>query len=113
MKQRIRIYISGPLTSSGNVRDNVRHAIAAAKKLIGLGYAPFCPHLTYFVDPLAQIEHAVWMEVDLPWVQTAHAVLRLPGSSTGAMIECDEARAWQIPVFHSIEALHQHFWVTP
>ena len=109
MKQRLRIYISGPLTSSGDVIDNVDAAIEAAKHLIDLGYAPLCPHLTYYIDPSAEIDHSVWMEVDLPWVQTAHAILRLPGASTGAMIECDEARSWNIPVFNSIESLHQHF----
>ncbi len=107
MKDRLKIYVSGPLTTGGcEVLDNVENAIQATRALIELGYAPLCPHLTYYVDPNAEIPHEQWMEVDLPWVRSAHALLRLPGASTGSDIECAEARRLCIPIFYSIEKLH-------
>lgn len=106
---RKRIYISGPLTSSGNVLENIERAMNAARMLIDNGFAPFCPHLTYHVDPGETIPHSVWMEAELPWLTMAHAVLRLPGESVGADIETDQARKLGIPIFHSIKALAEHY----
>ena len=108
---RQRIYISGPLTSSGNVLDNLAHAMDAARALIAAGFAPFCPHLTYHVDPGEAIPHTTWMEIELPWVSVADALLRLPGESLGADIEVGEARRLGIPVFTTIADLADHFTV--
>ena len=106
---RPRIYISGPLTSSGNVTENIDRAMAAARALIDAGFAPFCPHLTYHVDPGEAIPHATWMAIELPWVSVADAVLRLPGESLGADIEVARAEEAGIPVFTSITDLVGHF----
>ena len=106
---RKRIYISGPLTSSGNVRENLERAMGAARELIELGYAPFCPHLTYHVDPGEDIPHSTWMQIELPWVAVADGVLLLPGESVGADIECEHARQLGIPVFNSVADLVDHF----
>ncbi|MBN1394765.1 MAG: DUF4406 domain-containing protein [Pirellulales bacterium] len=106
---RKRIYISGPLTSSGNVRENLERAMAAARALIEAGFAPFCPHLSYHLDPAEEYPHATWMEIELPWVAVADAVLRLPGESVGADIEVDHAERLGIPVFHTIGDLAEHF----
>ena len=106
---RKRIYISGPLTSSGNVRENLERAMGAARELIELGFAPFCPHLTYHVDPGEDIPHSTWMAIELPWVACSDAVLRLPGESLGAEIECREAERLGVSVFHSIAELSEHF----
>ncbi len=103
--KRPRIYISGPLSTSGNELENVDKAVAVARKLIDTGFAPLCPHLFYHLDPAFEIPHAIWMEVDLPWVEVADAVLRIPGESVGAKIETDHAADLGIPVFTSIERL--------
>ena len=104
---RRRIYISGPLTSSGNELENVQAAILACRRLIAAGFAPMVPHLFHYVDPGGEVPHATWMEVDLPWVEVADAVLRLPGESAGADIEEEHARLGGIPVFQSITTLEQ------
>ncbi|MGW8256005.1 MAG: DUF7768 domain-containing protein [Thermoguttaceae bacterium] len=106
---RKRIYISGPLTSSGNVLENLDRAMHAARLLIENGFAPFCPHLTYHVDPGETYSHDLWMEIELPWVAVADAVLRLPGESLGADIECARASELDIPIFDSVVALAEHF----
>jgi hypothetical protein len=103
------VYISGPLTSSGNVLENMQRAIHAARALIAAGFAPFCPHLSYHVDPADEIPHAVWMDVDLAWLAVADAMLVLPGESRGVEIELDFAKTQGIPIFRSVAALAEHF----
>lgn len=106
---RPRIYISGPLTSSGNVRENLDRAMEVARRLIELGFAPFCPHLSWHIDPCEEIPHDTWMQVDLPWVDVADAVLLLPGESEGAEIEVNRAVSLGIPVYRSVDLLAQAF----
>ena len=43
-RMRQRVYISGPLTSSGNVLDNLAHAMAAARGAIRPPALPPSPH---------------------------------------------------------------------
>lgn len=100
---RPRIYISGPLTSSGDPEDNVQCAIDWQMKLIEDGFAPLNPMLTWHADPDAELPHETWMEIDLPWVAVADAVLLLPGESRGAKIECDFAFEVGIPVYRADE----------
>ncbi len=106
---RKRIYISGPLTSSGNERENVDAAIVVTRQLIEAGFAPFCPHLSLQVDPTAEYSHATWMQVDLPWVDVSDAMIRLPGESVGADIEEAHAATIGVPVFRSVAELVKHF----
>jgi len=108
---RRRIYISGPLTSSGNVMENLDRAMYAARALIDAGFAPFCPHLTYHVDPGGEYPHDLWMAIELPWVSVADALLRLPGESLGADLEVSRAEEAGIPVFTTVAGLVDHFAV--
>lgn len=96
---RPKVYISGPLTSSGTLEDNINAAVEWQKKLIAAGFAPLNPMLTGYVDPDEEIPHEIWMEVDLPWVEVADAVLRLPGYSVGAEKECNYAYDIGVPVY--------------
>ena len=85
--------------------ENVAIAIEAGRLLIESGYSPMIPHLTHYMDPDDSLGHGIWMEVDLPWVEVAAAVLRLPGESRGADIEVAHAKSLMIPVFHSLQEL--------
>ena len=51
------------------------------------------------------------MEIELPWVAVADALLRLPGESLGADLEVARAEAIGIPVFATIADLAGHFTV--
>jgi len=105
---RKKVYISGPLTTGTcRAKTNVLVAILAARQLIEAGYAPLCPHLTWYIDPSAKIPHETWMEIDLPWVEAADVVLRLPGKSSGADIECEHARACGVPVVFTLTELKE------
>jgi hypothetical protein len=104
MSNRKRVYIAGPL-SQGYRNHNVAVAMAATRELVRLGYAPFCPHLSHFVDLTDALGYDNWLDVDLAWVVCADAVLRLPGTSNGADMETARAKECGIPVYGSIDDL--------
>lgn len=101
---RTKVYVSGPL-SLGDKQQNVQNAIEAGKALLVLGYAPFIPHLTWYADPHDELGWENWIESDLAWVSSCAVVLRLPGESKGADLECRHAVELGIPVVHSILAI--------
>lgn len=109
LQRRTRIYVSGPLTTSGVPEEHVRTAADLGYQLQLAGYAPYIPHLTWFLLELnpgyEHFSHAVWMEVDVAWVGASDAVLRFPGESVGADIEVDYAVRAGIPVCYSLEDL--------
>ena len=104
MSNRPRIYIAGPL-SQGDRLQNVTNAVEMMTFLIHNGYAPFCPHLSHYADPDDSLGHSTWLDVDLPWVACADAVLRLPGPSAGADREVEHARSLGIPVYEGVRDL--------
>jgi hypothetical protein len=110
MQMKTRVYVAGPI-SKGNLRRNIKQATDAGKELIKSGFAPMVPHLTCYFDGDEPDAHAggfdlkTWYGVDFPWVATSHALLRLPGESTGADLEVAIAKAFGVPVFHSVNEL--------
>ena len=100
----LKVYLSGPI-SQGNRAENLRQADEAFMRLRELGYAVLNPMWSARMPGAFDIPHARWIENDLAWVECADAVLRLPGESVGAEIECDHARRWGIPVYDSIADL--------
>lgn len=107
MSDRLRVYIAGPLSGSGDREANVKNAIVAGKVCIQNGLAPLIPHLTHYVDPDDSLTHQVWLAVDLPWVSVADALLRLPGQSKGADMEVERANEAGVPIFYSMHDLLQ------
>jgi hypothetical protein len=105
---KIAVYIAGPM-SKGDYLLNVRAAIDAAHVLRGLGFFPYMPQMTTLWHLVAPREYEDWMEQDFYWLGVCHAVLRLPGDSSGADREIVVARTAGIPVFDDIEKLASHF----
>lgn len=105
---RLRVYIAGPYTRP-DPEENTRLAIRIGDHLLSLGYVPFIPHLTHFWDQQAPRPYEDWLTYDLEWLRTCNAVLRLPGTSSGADRETAEAIRIGIRVFHSIPKLMEVF----
>jgi len=103
---RLRVYISGPITKGDRV-TNFARACEVHELLLRRGYAPLNPMLSMMHPSAWTIEHDVWVRADLPWVECAQAVYRLPGESTGADIECEHARLCNIPVLYSFDELER------
>ena len=108
---RPRVYVSGPISNGGTLQyearlDNMYDAIDVGAELIKLGYAPLIPHLSVIIEHKYEgIDQDTWLAIDLPWVEAADALLRLPGASAGSDKEEAVALASGVPVYHSIEEL--------
>lgn len=97
----LKVYVAGPYTK-GNVEQNVLNAIDASSELISIGLAPFCPHLSHYVDIIHPHSWQQWMDIDIEFLSNCDIVLRLPGESKGADLEVDTANKIGIPIFYSI-----------
>jgi hypothetical protein len=97
--RRTRVYIAGPMSQGDRIK-NLAQALTLFRELFKAGYAPLCPQLTFFADPFIQAEHHEWLNVDLPWVEVADAIYRLPGPSLGADMEVEHAKVRKIPVYY-------------
>ncbi len=100
----IRVYVAGPITR-GDYLANVRLAIDAAQQLREAGLFPFIPHSSALWHLVHHREYNDWMEQDFVWLEQCHALLRVPGESSGADREVVHAGTKNIPVFHTVEAV--------
>lgn len=127
---RKRVYIAFPI-SKGDLAANINQGTAAFVALAKAGFAPFNPAWSCYAkeaigyhDPVSdthkvycyatalgspEMSHADWMGIDLPWVEAADAVLRLPGESVGADPEVGHAIEHGIPVYFALDALIERF----
>ena len=101
---RKKIYIASPYTI-GDIAVNVKRQIDAANELIALGYAPYTPLLSHFHHLIHPNHYDTWMDIGLTWLVECDAVLRLPGESKGADIECNVAHDHNIPIYYSIREI--------
>ena len=104
---RLKVYLSGPI-SQGDRNVNFFMAASMEAMLMRKGYAPLNPMRSMVMPHAwdADLTHDEWIAADLPWVECADAVLRLPGASKGADMECDHAELHGVPVFFNVETLH-------
>jgi hypothetical protein len=100
---RPRLYLCAPYSSSP--AENTRRSITAAYHLMGLGFAVFNPLLSHFSNEQHERPYEDWLELDLAWLEAAHVVFRLSGSSPGADRETAHAATLGIPVFTTGPAL--------
>ena len=105
-KQPTLVYVAGPY-SKPDPEDNVIAAIDVTNKLIDLGFTPYCPHLTHYINQRVYRPYEYWLAFDMHWLRLCDAVLRIPGESHGSDLEVAEAKARNIPVFYSIEELER------
>jgi len=105
---RPRVYISGPITK-GDRDANFQQAADVHRELMAAGFAVFNPMLSMKFPGAFDIHHDTWVASDLPWVAAADAVLRLPGESRGADIECEHASIHGVPVFYDAADLRRFF----
>lgn len=96
----MKIYIAGPYTG-GDVVANVRSAITAGQLVMDRGHTPFVPHLNHFWHHQIPGAYEQWMRLDLAWLESCDALIRLSGDSPGADREVQRAEELGIPVFTS------------
>lgn len=103
-----KIYIASPYTI-GDVAVNVKRQMDVADELMTLGFAPFTPLYSHFQHMMHPRPYQDWIDIDLIWVLSCDAVLRLDGKSSGADGEVKYAIENKIPVYYSIEELVSSF----
>lgn len=102
-----RVFISSPYTL-GDTCDNVRRQHDAMAALLMLGHLPFAPLLSHYQQIIHPMGWEEWIRWDLEWLAQCQVVLRLPGQSKGADIECVRARELLIPVLTTRAELIEH-----
>lgn len=110
--RRNYIYIAGPYSGRDNhgnhgymvIEQNILNARIAMKALVELGYGVFCPHAhsAHFEVITADVDIDYWYELDIHFMMLCHALLRLPGKSSGSDKEVELCNEWGIPVFDSV-----------
>jgi len=103
----IRVYIAGPITK-GMWDENIGRGIEAYNRLLDLGFAPYLPHLNFFPALSKRRPFETWIKLDLEYLKCCDAVLRLPGESKGADIECAEAQKFGKSVFYDIDKICEY-----
>lgn len=102
------VYISGPYTI-GVTDGHVRKACMVWESLRDEGLCtPVCPHWSFLQAVIWPLSHEQWIEYDLEILARCDAVLRLPGESKGAELECQYAQQNGIPVFLTLSQLNDH-----
>ena len=100
MPKTIRIYVAGPLFSSGRSPKNLHDALRAATLLRDADMWPFVPHLFHTWDtvfPNDSVDY--WLDMDRVWLSVCDGMLRLPGQSKGAALEEKWCKKLGIPYF--------------
>jgi Domain of unknown function (DUF4406) len=106
MNRRTRVFVSGPMTGSGNPYANIYRGLDAAMALLDRGYAPYIPRLTAFLEAAQGPRPTdVWLDLDRAFLLTCDALVRLSGASPGADQEVIWARKAGIEVFYSLDSL--------
>jgi len=100
----IAVYIASPY-SKGVLLDNVNRSFDVALELIDLGFAPYPPLYSHYLEVRSSRPYEVWMTLDKEWLLRCDCVLRLEGESIGADAEVSLAVENNIPVFYGISDL--------
>lgn len=104
----IRVYIASPYTK-GDVAVNVKTQMDIANELIELGYAPFVPLYSHFQHMAHPRPYEDWIALDLEWLKTCHALIRLPGESLGADNEVKFAEELCLDVFDNVSEMDDYY----
>lgn len=98
----MRVYVAGPYTQ-GDTAENVHKALKAAQRLLDNGHVPFVPHLYHLWHLIIPGPYQQWIALDLEWLKTCHALIRLPGDSVGGDKEVAFALELGIKVYFGID----------
>jgi hypothetical protein len=77
---------------------NAHSAIHIATALVDDGYTPFVPQTSILWEAITPKPWEWWIKYDLRVVGQCKLLLRIPGESKGADIECSHAKDLGIPI---------------
>ena len=91
------IYIAAAYTQPDPVQ-NTHAVIRIADALLDAGFTPLIPHLTLAWHLVSPKPYATWLAYDRNLLARCDVLLRVPGYSHGATLECTFADELAIPV---------------
>jgi hypothetical protein len=116
----MKVYVAGPYTSTStaHVLNNVISAMEAGAELLRMGFAPYIPHLYYFLEEHCKhnkleggFSYDEYIKLDIQWLRMCDALVCLGkkrddgATSPGVALELLLARELNIPVFSSVQQL--------
>lgn len=95
-----RVYVAGPITSSGSLHENLCNGIKVGEELRVIGFHPFIPHLYDFAQVVVGkgINWYEMLEMDENWISACDLLVALPGDSKGKEREIAFCSKLYIPV---------------
>lgn len=102
MTDRPWVYIAGPY-SQGDPVTNTRAACEAGDRVWAVGFMPVVPHSNLIWHAMHPKPVAFWYDYDLHLLRRCEHLIRLPGDSPGADVECTKAIEWQIPCYLGVD----------
>jgi len=104
-----RVYVAGCYDAPNvtGVLRNMRVGIRQSVELLIQGYAPFCPWLDFQFGLVAEVTRKEYLAYSMAYLETAAAVLVLPGweESRGTKAEMTRAALLGIPTCFSVDEL--------
>lgn len=104
MIKKYKVYIMGPMLSSGNPWRNVHNGAMLAHDVLRRGHIPFLPHINSLWSMICPHTESEMLEWDQAWLDLCDCGIRLAGKSDGADKEEARLLAQNKPVFFSITA---------
>jgi len=112
--QRKLIYVAGPYTHPDPVENTHKAAkVAMAIYEHSAEWVPFVPHLSLLWHMICPRSPQFWYDIDLDQMYHCQAIVRLPGASSGADVEMQQAREWGLEVveFTDLPIQAQEAWL--
>jgi hypothetical protein len=91
------VYIASPY-SIGCKEENVNKQIDFAELIMLLGHCPIIPLYSHYHELRHSHDYKEWIEIDKAKILKCDMLVRLPGESKGADIECQFAYEHNIPI---------------
>lgn len=102
--RKLKVYVAGPY-SKPDPCTNTNYALKIAQDLACKDFIPFVPHLYHFWKIVIPNSEEFFLELDMRWLESCDALLRIPGESFGADREIERARQLEIPVLFSVSSV--------
>lgn len=99
------IYIAGPYTKPDPTINTREAVLLGAHIRDAYKVLTFVPHFSHFEHLLQPRDYEYWMQLDFDWLRRCDALYRMPGESSGADREVQEASLAGIPVFFNMNEL--------